>query len=355
MMIPQSPSVRTSGESCRVFCFRACSESMFSRHLTHIGPVCKDEDPQRMEKLFSHFPSLTSIALEELDGRIPWAVLKVCLALPHVVSVSVHLGLFALPTNPFPQEDVSATPISLKKFSYGITMWREQVYGVDYTPGYPSLRDMRVIYDFERECLSSIVSKLNNSVTSLTLPIESAPLLSMAELSWPHLRELALHGRLLDSEHATSLQRLLLSLSSLRKLSILAGRFTARVRHPLLPGSSTPQPSSLQRTKSMSTLEPSGSSASIRCPATSPTPDTTDPPILSQREPSPIPFLTELRSLMIAYPDPEDGIFSLNLPNHGLIFVGIWDNSPGLLSSHDSCFEAFIVALSFSPSISIHS
>nr|VWP01968.1 Ubiquitin-like modifier-activating enzyme ATG7 (ATG12-activating enzyme E1 ATG7) (Autophagy-related protein 7) [Ganoderma boninense] len=64
----------------------------------------------------------------------------------------------------------------------------------------------------------------------------------------------------------------------------------------------------------MSTLEPSGSSTSVHCPTTYPTPNTTDP-IPFQREPSPIPFLSDLRSLVIAYPDPEDGIFSLNLPN----------------------------------------
>ncbi|PIL28942.1 hypothetical protein GSI_08989 [Ganoderma sinense ZZ0214-1] len=40
-----------------------------------------------------------------------------------------------------------------------------------------------------------------------------------------------------------------------------------------------------------------------------------DLPVLSQRETSPVPLLSELRSLVIAYPDPEDGIFSLSLPN----------------------------------------
>ncbi|KAI1792780.1 hypothetical protein LXA43DRAFT_315817 [Ganoderma leucocontextum] len=288
----------------------------YVRHFTHLGPLDKDGDPVYIENLLGKFPYLTSIALEELGGRITWAILKACVVLPNLASLSVHLGLYSLRASPFPQDDVSATSISLKRFSYGTTMWREKMTGVEYVRGGPSLKDMRPVYDFERECLSGIVLRLNNTATSLALPVESAPVLAMAELSWPHLRELALHGRLIDPVHAASLQHLLPSLPSLRKLSILAGRFSHRpVRHPILPGSSNPPSAPLQHTKWTPTLQPSNSPSSVRCSAASSTTNAPNPPALSEREPSPVPLLPELYSLAIAYPDPEDGIFSLSLPN----------------------------------------
>ena len=314
-----------------------------------------------IENLFSYLPYLTSISLEELRGRIPWAVLKACLVLPHLTSLSVHHGLYGLRVPLFPRDDVSATPISLKRFSYAITMWREKFNSYEYVNGGLSLKDMRQDYNFERECLSGIVSKLNATATSLALPIESAPILAMAELSWPHLRELALHGRFIDFEHAASLQHLLPSLSSLRKLSILAGRFPRRpLRYPILPVSSIPPSASLQRTTSLPTPESLNTSPIHGLAVSSPT-GMRDHPALSERESSPISLLPELRSLEIAYPDPEDGIFSLSLPNltplslrdqprvyhrltaDGLPIVdGPQDGSwPAPLPSYDECLSIF--------------
>ncbi len=320
-VIRRRPFVHMLGECCSMLSSSApFSTSHFPRHLTLLGPLDKDGDLVYIETLFSKFPYLASIALEELDGRITWAILKACLLLPHLASLSVHLGLYTLSTPPFPQDDVAITPISLKHFSYATTMWREKMNGVEYVRGGPSLKVMRADYDFECECLSGIVLRLNDTVTSLSLPIESAPILAMAELPWPHLRDLSLHGRLIDAVHATSLQHLLQSLWSLRKLSILAGRFSHRpVRHPILPGSSIPPSGPLQRMKSTPALPPLDSS-SVRSSAVS---NMVDPPALLEREPSPFPLLQELRSLTIAYPDPEDGLFSLSLPH--LIHLSLRD------------------------------
>ena len=278
-----------------------------------------------VESLFSHFPFLTSIALEELRGGIPWAVLKACLVLPNLVSLSVHLGLCNLRVPLFPQDDIAATPISLKRFSYAITTWREQFNGFRYgRTGAVIPRNMRPDFEFERECLSRVVLRLNSTVTSLTLPVESAPILAMAELSWPHLRELSLHGRFIDSAHAATLQRLLPSLSSLVKLSVLARRpFHHPVQYPLLPKSCNPQSSSLRRTGPVSSLQPPDPASSPPPSASFLPPTATTSPPLSGREPSPVPLLSELRSLAIAYPDPEDGLFSLSL--HNLTHLSLCD------------------------------
>ena len=94
---------------------------------------------------------------------------------------------------------------------------------------------MRPLSDFEHACLTGILLKTSDTVQSLSLPMESAPILAMAELSWPRLQDLPLHGRFLDALYASSLQYLLLSLPSLRSLSILAGRLWSVGRQPILP------------------------------------------------------------------------------------------------------------------------
>ncbi|PIL28943.1 hypothetical protein GSI_08990 [Ganoderma sinense ZZ0214-1] len=119
--------------------------------------------------------------------------------------------------------------------------------------------------------------------------------------------------RMFDSEHAASLQYLLPSLSSLKKLSILAGRFPLRpLRYPILPSSSIPPSATLQGASIPRPSDPSGCSS---LPASSTAPASTNPSAASEHGMSPTPLLSELRSLAIAYPDPEDRLFSLSLPN----------------------------------------
>ena len=261
----------------------------------------------RFEALLDQFPSLHSLTLQHLKGRLPWDILKACLVRSRLVSLTVDLGFSNLVVPLYPQDDITATPVSLKTFTWTTTVWREWVNCQPSTRGRYILVDMRPKFDFERECITGLVLKMCDTVRSLSLPMESAPILAMAELSWPCLRDLALHGRFLDAAHVSSLQHLLLALPSLRNLSILAGRpwsLGSLGRHPILPKPSTlTSYSQLDRsplTSAAVSAEPCSYGTLEEHP---------------EHETSPPPLLSELRSLTIALPDPDDGIFSLSMPH----------------------------------------
>ena len=262
----------------------------------------------RFEALLDQFPSLHSLTLQHLKGRLPWDILKACLVRSRLVSLTVDLGFSNLVVPLYPQDDIAATPVSLKTFTWTTTVWREWVNCQPSTRGRYILVDMRPKFDFERECITGLVLKMCDTVRSLSLPMESAPILAMAELSWPCLRDLALHGRFLDAAHVSSLQHLLLALPSLRNLSILAGRpwsLGSLGRHPILPKPSTSTSPSLLVCSSLT-------SAAVSPEPCSSSDISEERP---KRETSPPPLLSELCSLTIALPDPDDGIFSLPMPH----------------------------------------
>ena len=277
------------------------------RHLTHRGPLNQEGDLLRFETLLDQFPSLNSLTLSLAKGRLPWDILKACLVRSRIVSLTVDLGFSDLAVPLYPQDDIATTPVSLRTFTWKTTVWREWVNCQPATRARCILVDMRPKFYFERECITGLVLKMSDTVSSLSLPMESAPILTMAELAWPCLRDLSLHGRFLDVTHVSSLQHLLSALPSLRNLSILAGRpwsLGNLGRHPILPKPSTSTSSSL--------LD--------RLPSTSATvgakPCSYD--IVQERsegEPSPPSPLSELLSLTIAFPDPDDDLFSLPMPN----------------------------------------
>ncbi|KAM5535336.1 hypothetical protein V8D89_011021 [Ganoderma adspersum] len=277
------------------------------RHLTHCGPLNQEGDLLRFETLLDQFPSLHSLTLKQSKGRLPWNILKACLVRSRLVSLTVDLGFSNLAVPLYPQDDIAATPISLQTFTWTTTVWREWVNCQPSTRGRYILVDMRPKFDFERACITGLVLRMCDTVKSLSLPMESAPILAMAEVSWPCLRELSLHGRFLDVAHVSSLQHLLPTLPSLRNLSIMAGRpwsLGSLGRHPILPKPSTSSSSSLLEQSPLTSATVSGEPCSSGISQEH-----------SEREPSPPPPLSGLRSLTIAFPDPDDDLFSLPMPN----------------------------------------
>nr|VWP01970.1 Autophagy-related protein 11 [Ganoderma boninense] len=124
---------------------------------------------------------------------------------------------------------------------------------------------------------------MNTTAISLTIPIETAPLREMSKIRWPKLKHLYLHGRLLASSQSAALRALLPSLHALETLSVQAARSKQLARPRLL----APFPSS--------SVHGASSSASS-----------------SHAPPTPPAILPRLRSLTIAYANPEDAIFSIN-------------------------------------------
>ena len=181
---------------------------------------------------------------------------------------------------------------------------------------------MRPVFAFERECLSSIVLRMNQSVVSLTLPLESTPILAMAALPWPSLRTLKLYGRFYNSAQVRDIHRLLPSIPSVRHLSILAARVRRIGRPAFMPSpgtSSSKPPRSDDRVSTLRSGSASSSDEAEQPPSSQQSKDpssSTQPivPMLDQ-DISPESLLPELRSLEIAFPDPFDDIFAIPMPH----------------------------------------
>ncbi|KAI0372452.1 hypothetical protein BV20DRAFT_940091 [Pilatotrama ljubarskyi] len=109
---------------------------------------------------------------------------------------------------------------------------------------------------------------MHGSAQSLSLPMETAPRAAMSKLSWPRLGHLVLHGRYLANNEPPVLPTLLQRMSALRTLCVQVAQPPSFSRAPILGRTST---------------------------------NSVD--------------LCGLRSLIIAYPDPEDSIFAVQARN----------------------------------------
>ena len=246
------------------------------------------------ESLLDRLLSLQSIALKDTLGHIPWNIWKSCVSRPHITSLSYDAGQHDLQIPPFPSDEVEATSVALQTFSYTTTMWREWVNDTEFVRDVTVLRTpltMRPVFKFERECLSAIVLRMHKTAVSLTLPLESTPILAMARLPWPNLKELNLHGRLLDTIQIKHIRSLLPSLTSLARLSILAARPLTFERPPSISNPASPPEREVRFY-------------------------TTHLPIVlrSSTARSPEPRFPHLRILEISGADPVDGIFSIPMP-----------------------------------------
>ncbi|KAI0719818.1 hypothetical protein C8T65DRAFT_635264 [Cerioporus squamosus] len=152
--------------------------------------------------------------------------------------------------------DVAKIPLALSRFSYDVRVWRDMDNWIN--PRMPhSRRDHQLLVSRESQSLSAL----------LVLPMESAPIVKMAEVSWPKLRELSINGAYRTSEQVNSLPILLGALPCLERLSV-------RIRREM------------DRSEGR-------------------------PPILGKHS-TPRSVLSGMRSLTVAYPSPDDDIFVID-------------------------------------------
>ncbi len=225
-------------------------------------------------KLLHRFPALKSVKIDSSECGVPWHYLKACFIRPHIASITIGEDADFLEVPPFPEDEVASTSIRIAEFSYVMPPLRSLRLGqlrrdVDLEESLPD----------ESRCLSAILLRMNETVERLALPVETAPLRAMAEVSWPRLRELTLQGDHVDTAHTLLVPVFLRRVPYLRKLRILASRLSDGSRAP--------------------TLGCAGSGTILAA---------------SNSGPSTSTALTELRSLTIADPDPEDDIFSTHFP-----------------------------------------
>ncbi|OJT02329.1 hypothetical protein TRAPUB_7151 [Trametes pubescens] len=203
-----------------------------------------------------HLPNIHTVTFRKVDCGVPWSIIAACLEIPHIKSI--HFQSNAMWTNspPFPQAEVAQASNRLTTLSYTPYTWRESMSALEKS-------DLAVEYDLEAACLSGLLFGMTATAESLTLPFETAPLSRMSESLWPRLQSLSLYGRALEGAPAVTLSSLVHGMPSLRRLSVNVAALS----------SSSDQD---ERRSSSSTST-----------------------------------MLYLRSLTIAYPDPDDAIFSM--------------------------------------------
>ncbi|KAI0664093.1 hypothetical protein C8Q70DRAFT_945373 [Cubamyces menziesii] len=208
------------------------------------------------------FPNLKHVRFEGMPEGISPSIMDICLE--KVTSLDVAYEARWKATTPINQ--TLRTPYSvvnqLSHFSLASHCFRELVSHLGRV-------DLEAEYALESRCLAKLVCDMHSTAELLSLPMETAPLRQMLELPWPRIRSFALHGRHLTLDQASALPAVLSHMPSLRTLRVQAAQPSSLSRNPILGISCT-------------TLAVE---------------------------------LRELRSLTVAYPNPDDPIFSLKTPH----------------------------------------
>ncbi|KAI0708670.1 hypothetical protein C8Q76DRAFT_799900 [Earliella scabrosa] len=224
----------------------------YARHLTHMGNVDCGPSLSNLERVLDSLPALTSIRFDEAD-RISCDAIKLCLARTTIKTLSFGPRATFTRVEPYSVDEFSTTScISLTAFAYQMPLWREQL---NKKRGKLGPRNLSEMYSREAACLAALVPALNATVRHLTLPMESAPITSMAEMAWPRLTDLSIYGRYLNQSQVDSLPLLLSSLHHLRRLSITICRDDTIGRAPIL-GPTTPDESVLSGLESLTVAHP---------------------------------------------------------------------------------------------------
>ncbi|KAM5544868.1 hypothetical protein V8D89_001766 [Ganoderma adspersum] len=129
--------------------------------------------------------SLSSSSSWVLHG-VQWDTLKSILSLPRLEEFSLHGLIFSpgLADDATPDELEVPNLDHIRYFRYEAPSFRVSSWGT--RESYP--------FSSEEMMLHRVLEKLHNTVENLTLSSEAAPIPTMAQWEWPHLRELTLTG-----------------------------------------------------------------------------------------------------------------------------------------------------------------
>ncbi|KAI0719808.1 hypothetical protein C8T65DRAFT_603276 [Cerioporus squamosus] len=221
--------------------------------MIYIGQISQSES---LGEELNYLPYIRSITFEQAVGGVPFTVLERCLnhrlaSLSFTASSQWTVGPHACP-----HPAVATLSNTLERLDYTTYPWKAMRASRNHT-------DVGRETELELRHLGPIVLGMHMSAESLSLPVESVPLAAMSRLPWPRLRDLNLSGRYRNESHARDVQRFIARLDSPRSISV-------HVAQPL---------------------------------------DCARAPVFGRRPP----FNTDtsqLQSLSVAYPDPNDAIFS---------------------------------------------
>lgn len=174
-----------------------------------------------------YFPAVQSVTFDNVPGGVPWSAIMRCLKHPGVTSLSFSkrsTWTFAPLQIP---SDLSPHNPQLTKFAYTPSQWRKaEMVGKRTT--------LEAVYALESSYLRALVLPMSAMAESLTLPVETAPLLQMAARDWPRLRTLALTGLYTHPDQCRAIPFLLLRMPNLRSLSIEVAQSSGMLRPHLL-------------------------------------------------------------------------------------------------------------------------
>ncbi|KAI0634139.1 hypothetical protein C8Q77DRAFT_1055373 [Trametes polyzona] len=232
-------------------------------HAHFVPPTGKDN--LGIEVLY--LPNLRSVSFGHTLNGVPWEALELLLHSPQITSMTfddtaTFTSVAPLPTDPH------LTTSALQELIYPTLLQTVRLRRLGGS--LVTISDRR---ELEKECLPPLVLGMRETARSLTLPMETSPLREMSHLDWPKLRKLCLGGSFpLDADQwiPDTLPTLLHHMPELQALE-----FTAAL--PI-------------RTTLLCT-------------------------VLGRPWPAPFPVLHDLCSLTVAHPDPEDAIFSTELPS----------------------------------------
>ncbi len=224
-------------------------------------------------KALRYLPLVRSVAFTGAGMGIPWKALETCFSFPQVKAIEFTDSATFTLVSPFPTDAISACS-GLEELSYPTPLTPRLHYLLERQT------TLGEVCALERACLSPLVLGMNSAARSLVLPMKTAPLHDMAKIDWPALQSLTLGGSFrtdADLWNTECLPSLFRHTPNLRRLNITAG---------------LPYPTS------------------IRCS------------VLGCNAPPDV-GLEGLRSLTIAYPDPNDAVYST--PFSGLVNLSLRD------------------------------
>ncbi|KAI0767502.1 hypothetical protein C8Q74DRAFT_1427955 [Fomes fomentarius] len=180
-----------------------------------------------------------------------------------LIDVLVDLDSSWMCSDGTPPQDAYDGPSGFRCLRYEVEQWRERRWRL-----FP--RDLASQYKTEASLLSILVPSMHDTAEVIEIPVETAPLARMATLSWRRVQQLSLYGKYVEVSQSTWLPLIISGMYELCRLSIMVAQPFDAPRPPIL-----------------------GKSLSGHC----------DCPFPS------------LRSLTLAYPDPEDAIFAARFPS----------------------------------------
>ncbi|EIW53487.1 uncharacterized protein TRAVEDRAFT_74794 [Trametes versicolor FP-101664 SS1] len=174
-----------------------------------------------------YFPAVQSVTFDNVPEGVPWSAIMRCLKHPGITSLSFRKRSTWTSASSEIPSDLSLHIPQLTRFAYTPSQWRE----AEIVEQRASLQD---VYATESSYLRALVLPMSAMAESLTLPVETAPLLEMAARDWPRLRTLALTGLYTHPDQCRAIPFLLLRMPNLRSLSIEVAQSPRMLRPHLL-------------------------------------------------------------------------------------------------------------------------